>query len=53
MVRKEGTDLSKGRISFYADEALTKKITKMEYTGEEITPYVKVEVKEGKVWKVV
>ena len=53
VVRKEGTDLSKGRISFYEDEALTKKITKMEYTGEEVTPYVKVEVKEGKVWKVV
>ena len=46
--RAPSYDLSKARVTFWDGD---KKITKAEYTGNAITPIVKVEVKSGKTWK--
>ena len=43
---KATLDLSKAKVTFYSDEARTRKVTKLEYTGEEVEPLeVKLEIR--------
>ncbi len=44
---REVYDLSKAKVTFYKDEECTQKVTKLEYTGKEVEPFVKVECREG------
>lgn len=46
--KKPANDLSKARVTFV--DASGNKLTKAEYTGNEIEPAVKVEIKNGKTW---
>jgi len=46
--KKPANDLSKARVTF--KDASGNKLTKAEYTGNEIEPAVKVEIKNGKTW---
>ncbi len=39
--------MSKAKVTFYKDEECTQKVTKLEYTGKEVEPFVKVECREG------